>query len=171
VVETARRAGLTACGLALPRHFMSGLMLHRSPGSAATDDGADLFFIDAFNAQVLAAEEVAQKTGLPLEELAEHLTPAQPDAVLCRMLTNLRGSYLARQDPVCCMRVLSRLLLLKPREAALHLERAHLKSAVGDATGALVDAENGLRLARDPDEKEAAERILEKLTRISGWVH
>lgn len=169
VVETARRAGLTACGLSLPKHFMAGLMLKRDGVEGA--DGADLFFIDAFHAQVLPPEDVANRVGLPLDELAEHLTPAPPEVILARMLTNLRGSYLRRQDAHCCLRVLSRLLLLKPREAALHLERAHLRSAAGDAAGALVDAENGLKLAKDPDEKDAAERILEKLTRATGWVH
>jgi regulator of sirC expression with transglutaminase-like and TPR domain len=168
-VETARRAGLVACGLALPRHFMAGLMLKRD-GVAGTD-GSDLFFIDAFHAQVLSPDDVAARVGLPLHELAEHLSPAQPETVLARMLTNLRGSYLRRQDPHCCLRVLSRLLLLKPREGALHLERAHLKHAVGDAHGALADAENGLRLARDPDEKDAAERILEKLSKTSQWLN
>ncbi len=166
VVETARRAGLVACGLSLPRHFMAGLMLKR----AADEDSADLFFIDAFHAQVLPAEDVAARIGLPLEELPEHLSPATPECVLVRMLTNLRVSYLHRQDAFCCMRVLSRLLLLRPREAALHLERAHLKSALGDPAGALADAETGLRLARDPDEQDAAERILDKLTRTAGWI-
>ena len=169
VVETAKRAGLTACGLSLPKHFMAGLMLKRDGSEGA--DGADLFFVDAFHAQVLPPEDVATRVGLPLDELAEHLTPAPPEAILARMLTNLRGSYLRRQDAHSCARVLSRLLLLKPREAALHLERAHLKSAIGDAAGALVDADNGLKLARDPEERDAAERILEKLTRSSGWVH
>ena len=167
IVETAKRAGLSACGLALPRHFMAGLMLSRE----GAEDSGDLFFIDAFHAQVLAPEDVAARAGLPLEELAEHLLPAPPDVVLVRMLTNLRQSYLRRQDTACCLRVLSRLLLLKPREAALHLERAHLKSAVGDGPGALADAENGLKLAKDPEEKEAAERVLERLTKVSGWVH
>jgi regulator of sirC expression with transglutaminase-like and TPR domain len=168
VVETAKRAGYIACGLALPRHFMAGLVLKRStPG----DEDGDLFFIDAFHAQVLPAEDVADRVGLPIEELAEHLSPAAPEAILLRMLTNLRGAYLRRQDAPCCLRVLSRLLLLKPRDAALHLERAHLKNALGDAGGALVDAQTGLKLARDPEEKDAAERILEKLTRTAGWVH
>lgn len=171
VVETARRAGLVACGLALPKHFMAGVMLRRPEGDAGRNDGADLFFVDAFHAQVLPPEDVAARAGLPLEELAEHLAPAAPDVILARMLTNLRGSYLRRQDAPCCLRVLSRLLLLKPREAALHLERAHLRHSLGDDTGALGDAENGLKLAKDPEEKDVAERILEKLMKHSGWVH
>lgn len=184
VVETARRAGLVACGLALPRHFMAGLMLQRAPGitarsddgssvedRTASADGADLFFLDPFHAQVLPPEDVAHRVGLPLDELAEHLSPAPPEVILLRMLTNLRGSYLRRQDAPACLRVVSRLLLLKPRDGALHLERAHLKSALGDAEGALVDAQTGLKLARDPDEKDAAERILERLSKTAGWVH
>lgn len=184
VVETARRAGLVACGLALPRHFMAGLMLQRTPGPVVAaaapagaglldddSDGADLFFLDPFHAQVLPPEDVAERVGLPLDELAEHLSPAPPEVILLRMLTNLRGSYLRRQDAPACLRVVSRLLLLKPRDGALHLERAHLKSALGDAEGALVDAQTGLKLARDPDEKEAAERILERLSKTAGWVH
>lgn len=171
VVETAKRAGLVACGLALPKHFMAGIMLRRPEGDEARNDGADLFFIDAFHAQVLPPEDVAARAGLPLEELAEHLAPAAPDVILARMLTNLRGSYLRRQDAPSCMRVLSRLLLLKPREAALHLERAHLRHSLGDDTGALADAENGLKLAKDPEEKDVAERILEKLMKHTGWVH
>jgi regulator of sirC expression with transglutaminase-like and TPR domain len=180
VVETARRAGLLACGLALPRHFMAGVMLQRGGGasggpdplgSAEGPDGADLYFLDAFHAQVLPPEDVAQRVGLPLDELAEHLSPAPPEVILLRMLTNLRASYLRRQDAPCCLRVVSRLLLLKPRDGALHLERAHLKSALGDLDGALMDAQAGLKLARDPEEKDAAERILERLSQTAGWVH
>lgn len=209
VVETARRAGLVACGFALPRHFMAGVMLRR-PGRAALpssleaadahgssgqavaalpgvphpagplegtgsdgggEEDAELYFLDAFHAQVLPPEDVARRVGLPLDELAEYVQPAPPDVVLLRMLTNLRSSYLRRQDVPSCLRVVSRLLLLKPRDAALHLERAHLRRALGDADGALADAQTGLGLARDPDEREAAARILEKLSRHGGWVH
>lgn len=181
VVETARRAGLTACGLALPRHFMAGLMLVRrlpgevpAPGDAPPHDHngpADLFFLDPFHAQVLPPEDVAARVGIPLDELAEHLAPAPPEVVLLRMLTNLRGSYLRRQDPTACLRVLSRLLLLKPRDGALHLERAHLRALLGDHETALIDAQTGLRLARDPEERDAAERILARLSETTGWVH
>jgi regulator of sirC expression with transglutaminase-like and TPR domain len=173
VVETARRAGLVACGLALPRHFMAGLMLQRRPsrGPLESAEGSDLFFLDPFHAQVLPPEDVAQRVGLPLDELAEHLSPAPPEVILLRMLTNLRGSYLRRQDATSCLRTVSRLLLLKPRDGALHLERAHLRYGLGDASGALLDAQHGLQLARDPDEKEAAERILDKLSKTVGYVH
>lgn len=171
VVETARRAGLVACGLALPKHFMAGLMLRRPEGDAGRSDGADLFFVDAFHGQVLPPDDVAARAGLPLDELAEHLAPAAPDVILARMLTNLRGSYLRRQDPASCARVVSRLLLLKPREAALHLERAQLRHTLGDEQGALADAEQGLKLAKDPEETDVAERILERLLKTAGWVH
>lgn len=171
VVETARRAGLLACGLALPKHFMAGLMLRRPEADPERSDSGDLFFIDAFHGQVLAAKDVAARAGLPLEELAEHLAPAAPELILTRMLTNLRSSYLRRQDVPSCARVLSRLLLLKPREAALHLERAQLRHAQGDEQGALHDAENGRKLARDPEETDIAERILERLMKGAPWVH
>lgn len=188
VVETARRAGLVACGLALPRHFMAGLMLRRpeaarqlegvmsqSPAVSTEDAaelaGANLFFLDAFHAQVLPPEDVAQRVGLPVEELVEYVTPAPPETILLRMLTNLRTSYLRRQEAAACARVVSRMLLLKPRDAALWLERAHLRHALLEHEGALADAQLGLQLARDPEEREAAARILEKLSRTSGWVH
>jgi regulator of sirC expression with transglutaminase-like and TPR domain len=172
VVETARRAGLVACGLALPRHFMAGLVLRRTEGDHdGAPDGADLFFVDAFHGAVLSPEDVAARAGVPVEELAEHLAPAAPDVILARMLTNLRGSYLRRQDSAACARVLSRLLLLRPRDATLHLERAQLRRALGDDRGAVADAENAVMLARDPDEKDIAERVLEGLMRGAGWVH
>ena len=169
VTETARRAGFVACGLALPRHFMAGLMLE-SHGAATDDAGGDLFFIDAFHATVLTLDAVAQRASVSVPELGEHLGPASPEAVLVRMLTNLRASYLRRQEPVPCLRVISRLLLLRPREAALHLERAHLLFGLGDAPTALSAAETGLKLARDPDEREAAEKVFERMTANVGWI-
>ena len=53
------------------------------------------------------------------------------------------------QDAPCCLRVLSRLLLLKPREAALHLARAgEIWSVLGeDVRTSLHGSSAGLELA------------------------
>jgi regulator of sirC expression with transglutaminase-like and TPR domain len=155
VVEVARRAGLRAWGLALPSHFCCAVFV----------DAERFAVVDAFEGgRLLAPAAIARRVGLPESELPELLQPAPPALILRRMLTNLRGSYLRRQqhEPLC--RVLSRLLLLTGRDPALLLERAEVRRLLLDDDGARADAAAARTAApNDTDVVRAANHVLKEL--------
>jgi regulator of sirC expression with transglutaminase-like and TPR domain len=56
------------------------------------------------------------------------------------MLYNLRSSYIRRGDVLHLARVLSRLLILRPRDGVLYLERSRARRLLLDDEGARNDA-------------------------------
>lgn len=168
--EVARRAGIDAYGIGFPGHFLVGV--HRSP-----DAPTDLVVIDPFHkGQPLGPTELedrlARLMGRPVELTPEHLEATPPAAILVRMLTNLRGSYARRKDNEHLVRVLSRLLLLKPAAAELLCERALARRELLDSDGARADAERALSVAGGSEAaRERARRLLAVLDEDGRWVH
>jgi regulator of sirC expression with transglutaminase-like and TPR domain len=74
------------------------------------------------------------------------LAAAPAHGVLLRMLMNLRGSYIRRGDSESHLRVMSRMLLLRSKEPALLVERAHLRYETLDTDGARQDLEAAMVL-------------------------
>jgi regulator of sirC expression with transglutaminase-like and TPR domain len=163
-VEVARRSGLEAYGIGFPGHFLVGIAHDGVSGER------DLVVLDAFaGGRLLTSDHLHQRlkaTLGPTAQLsADHLAPAPPEAILERMLLNLRRSYLARNDWTHVEAVLSRLLLLRPGHHALLLDRARARRLLLDFEGALEDAH-----AAAPQHPQAA-RLVEELTRESTVMH
>jgi len=159
--EVARRTGLPAHGIAFPGHFLVGV-----PADLAGEP--ELVVVDPFHGGRLLTpdaleEQLFRLTGQRLELTVEHLRPAQPAAVLTRMLQNLRGSYLRRQDPECLLRVISRQILLRPNDAMLYAERAQLRRDLLDREGARADCEAAIRLAGRGPAVTIANHVVEQL--------
>jgi regulator of sirC expression with transglutaminase-like and TPR domain len=159
--EVARRAGIDAHGIAFPGHFLVGV---RDRAQASVE----LVVLDPFHrgrllSQKHLEQQLFQLTGKPVELTAEHLAPASPEQVLVRMINNLRGSYLRRQDPLRLSRALSRLLVLRPKDAAALVERAETRRELLDAAGAAQDAEAGLAEAPNARIAARAKKILQTL--------
>jgi regulator of sirC expression with transglutaminase-like and TPR domain len=142
LVEAATRAGLKAWGLALPGHFLAGIFVN-----------ADRFAVmDPWAGGILLSPDaVAARAGVPATELGEVLQPATPHAVLVRMLVNLAGSYTRRSLHQPLARTLDRLLLLRPVEPRLLLERAAVRRLLLDDDGAHQDLDEAEALADDDD--------------------
>lgn len=83
--EVARRRGRPLDYIGLPGHFMLG-------------DGKRL--IDAFHGRIYTREQAArlvrELSGVDVATTPEAFLPIAPQAVIARMLNNLRGVYLAR---------------------------------------------------------------------------
>ncbi len=136
--EVAHRAGIEAFGIAFPGHFLVGVKDGAAPG-------VELVVLDPFHrgrllSQKHLEQQLHQLTGKRVELSAEHLSPAAPDAILVRMINNLRGSYLRRQEPQLLARALSRLLILRPGDAAALVERAEARRQILETDGAVDDA-------------------------------
>lgn len=170
--EIARRAGLEAYGIAFPGHFLVGVQ------DAPTGGVAELVVIDPFHKGAVLTPDALERQlsrlgGRPVELLPEHLMPASPRSILLRMLVNLRGSYARRNDAVGMFRVLSRVLLLAPRNPEALAERALVRRDLLDLDGAREDAEAALSAVPDREDAAAvrARRVLRRLEADRRWAH
>lgn len=170
--EVARRAGIEAYGIAFPGHFLVGVQ------DAPTGGVAELMVIDPFHQGVVLTpdaleRQLARLAGRPIELLPEHLMPATPRSILLRMLVNLRGSYARRNDAVGMFRVLSRVLVLAPKNPEALAERALVRRDLLDLDGARADAEAALQAVPDREDAAAvrARRVLRRLEADRRWAH
>lgn len=169
--EVARRAGIAAYGIGFPGHFLVGVQ------SSTEEEPIELVVIDPFHKGRPVGpkelerrlEEVARR---PVELMPEHLSAAAPTAILTRMLTNLRGSYVRRQDNERLVRVLSRLLILKPDDIDALCDRALARRDLLDAEGAQEDARVALGMAPlGHPARERARKMLVVLEEDRRWLN
>src|SRR5262245_42982591 len=102
------RAGLEVVGVGLPGHFVVKAVL----------DGEEQLFDPFHGGRLLSVEEAAalvqRVTGQAVELTPALLAPAPLGAIVQRMLTNLEGVYLGREDHARAARVIGRLCQLAP---------------------------------------------------------
>jgi regulator of sirC expression with transglutaminase-like and TPR domain len=141
-VEAATRAGVKAWGLAVPGHFLAAIFV----------DDERFTVIDAFSGgTLLSPDEVARRASVPESELGEVLQPASPTAILTRMLVNLSVSYNRRGLHLPLSRSLDRLLILRPGDPRLLVERAAVRRLLLDDEGALNDMDAAEAAGGDDD--------------------
>ena len=169
-IEVARRVGMSAFGIGFPGHFLVGVQRD-------TDENlTDILVIDPFSrgrplAKADLNELLRQQFG-PQRHLAPEDLMASTDAqILERMLTNLRGSYARRRDAEHLARTLSRLLLFRPEDPELFVERAAARREILDADGAKADAEEALFRASQDELRLRAEFILSQIEEEKRWLH
>lgn len=114
-----RRLNLQVDGMGFPNHFM-----------ARYRDTAGVWLLDPFNGAVVemhAAEAyLSSVLGRPVQLSPEALRPVSTQDLTLRILNNLRGAYLMRQDTDHALAVMGYQLLILPREPVLWRERAVL---------------------------------------------
>jgi regulator of sirC expression with transglutaminase-like and TPR domain len=88
---------------------------------------------------------------VPESELGEVLQPASPTAILTRMLVNLSVSYNRRGLHLPLSRSLDRLLILRPGDPRLLVERAAVRRLLLDDEGALNDMDAAEAAGGDDD--------------------
>lgn len=146
-VAVARRLGLDAYGIGLPGHFIAGVR-----------SGSKRVLLDPFHGgerlAVADCERLVRETAGyqgPFERA--WLDPAPPQAILARLLNNLRLIYLQTADWPRALAVLERLQQVQPAEPA-HLRDLGL---VHYQQGALYEAAGYLEayLQREPESPEA----------------
>lgn len=169
-LEVARRVGLSAFGIGFPGHFLVGVQ--RDAGENLTD----VLVIDPFaRGKPLAKpdlnEMLRKRFGSHRHLAPEDLMAAPEPQILVRMLTNLRGSYARRRDADRLARTLSRLLLLRPEDPELFVERAAARREILDAEGAKRDAKEALSRANHEDIRVRAEYILSQIEEEQRWLH
>ena len=119
-IETGRRLGMPLSGVNLPGHFV-----------VRYDDPGHEIFIDVFGGgRLLTADDCrllsARVTGHSIPFFRHYLDPVGTRAVLVRMLGNLKGIYMRLGETERAIRVLNRILALRPNSSIELKERAFL---------------------------------------------
>jgi regulator of sirC expression with transglutaminase-like and TPR domain len=135
-LEVARRLGIDAQGVGLPGHFIVRASV---VGDAGESDG---LYLDPFHGGLPLSEDDCRERvraisdgKLPFD--SAYLQPVDGRYILLRMLNNLKNAYASQRDLARALRVVERLLVLKPGDAdelrnlgLLHAGLGHLRQAV-----------------------------------------
>ncbi len=162
-LEVGWRLGLPVSGVALPGHF-----LVRYGG------GEDALFIDPFNRGRLwtraeCLTQIATFYG-PVSPglVAQVLRPPTRQAILARMLRNLKNLYIERSEFSQALAAADRILLIEPDQPQDVRDRGLLRARLNQFNGALEDLERYARLApRASDLPQIREQALAIATRAA----
>ena len=158
-MEVARRVGVPLDGVSFPGHFLVRLPV---------DDG--VLVMDPFNrGRPLDEDELRQRARPHLggdfpddEALYQILHPASHRAILMRVLRNLHGVYVEREDWERAVRSADRLLKLSPDNADALRDRGLGYLKIGHRHGARHDLGRYLQLnPRAGDANALRERLVE----------
>lgn len=158
-MEVARRVGVPLDGVSFPGHFLVRLPV---------DDG--VLVMDPFNrGRPLDEDELRQRARPHLggdfpddEALYQILNPASHRAILMRVLRNLYGVYVAREDWERAVRSADRVLKLAPDNAEALRDRGLGYLKIGHRHGALRDLARYLQInPRAADSGALRERLVE----------
>jgi regulator of sirC expression with transglutaminase-like and TPR domain len=158
-MEVARRLGMPLDGVSFPGHFLVRLPV---------DDG--VLVMDPFNrGRPLDEDELRQRARPHLggempddEALYRILHPASHRAMLTRMLRNLHGVYVDRDDWERAVRCADRILKLAPDNAEALRDRGLGYFQLGHRHGARNDLGRYLQLRPEaPDAGTLRERVVE----------
>ncbi len=148
-VHVARRAGLDAHGVSLPGHFIA--LVH--------DDKGDLFYDPFHGGQRIGEEDcrelVRRTSGYSGPFRHAWLTPALPQVILLRLLSNLRMIYVQREAWPEALGVMEHVQMMQPDDPQ-HLRDLGL---LHFQTGAMLQAAHYLEayVQQQPDDPEVKE--------------
>ena len=163
--EVGRRAGFPVHGIALPGHFIAGL-LHES----------GTLFIDPFNrGEILTEKECQQRIearhGRPAALDMRWKTPAAKKAILRRMLRNLKAIYRHLNQELQSFEMIQWILAVDPDAADELKERGLLYEAMGNDVFAVRDLERYLQLAPESDDNDLISQKIELLRQSRRRTH
>lgn len=163
--EVGRRAGFPVHGIALPGHFIAGL-LHAS----------GTLFIDPFNrGQILTEKEcqerIEARSGQPAALDSSWKTPATKKAILRRMLRNLKAIYRHLNQDLQSFEMIQWILAVDPDAPAELKERGLLYEAMGNDAFAVRDLEHYLEVAPTSDDNDQITQKIDFLKQSQRRMH
>jgi len=145
-IELARQVGLPIVGVGLPGHFLVRYSAQPT-----------VFWIDPFRrGQILGEADcqnlLARMYGPTLAWSEAYVQPVSDHAILQRILYNLKAIYVQQSDHRRALRVVERLLLLRPEALTEVRDRGLLQAQLGAMDAALDDLQHYLQLSPEaPD--------------------
>lgn len=164
MIEIGRRAGIPLVGVGFPGHFLVRHACHPHLLLDPFDGGNLLTPCDC-------AELLGRLTRNRIRFSPQLLQTVGPRQILLRMLNNLCGIYLARNQGERCLSVVERKLLLYPDEAGYLRERGVLRLKVGRCESGLADLESYLEARPDAHDWDEIAALAEKVRGRAGSVH
>lgn len=163
--EVGRRAGIPVHGIALPGHFIVGL-LHPS----------GTLYIDPFKrGEVLTEKECREmievRYGREAAADDRWQKPAGKKRILKRMLRNLKGIYRQLNQDLQSLEMLQWILVVDPDAPVELKERGLLYESIGNSAFAIRDLERYLEVAPSAIDKEMVKLKINQLKHASGWLH
>ncbi len=151
-IEVARRLGVRCHGVGMPGHFLVGL------------EGEEVYF-DPFNGRGPlgpdSCREIAQQLfGDRLNWQDSYLTPCTKYEFLYRILNNLKVVYERTDAPDKALRVVERMVMVRPDLASTYLEMATLQVRQQMYRSAIRSLETYLREAGDTSDA----------SRVRDWI-
>jgi regulator of sirC expression with transglutaminase-like and TPR domain len=162
-MEVARRLARPVYGIGLPGHF---LVLY--------DDGNESAYLDPFNGGTRLTEAecfaLAQRaTGSEVAADRSLLVPVTHRQILMRMINNLRGVHLQRQNFSGALRVLDFVIGLWPESGEEYRQRGVVHAHLGNWSAVRADLRRYLQLVPGAaDRKEVEEQIVAAQQQLAG---
>ncbi len=156
-LEIADRLGLPAYGIGLPGHFIVGVRLQSARQ-----------FLDPYHGGITVTLEEAERlvratSGYTGPFQSEWLNPMPPQAILARMLFNLRGVHIQREDWPAATAAVEHLRILQP-DAPEHVrDLGLLRFRSGDLRLAANLLEQYLIHEPDAPDKESIRQTLDAI--------
>jgi regulator of sirC expression with transglutaminase-like and TPR domain len=163
--EVGRRAGFSVHGIALPGHFIAGL-LHAS----------GTLYIDTFNrGEVLTEKEcremIRKRYGQEAATDTSWTTPAGKKMILKRILRNLKAIYRQLGQDLQSFEMIQWILAVDPDAPDELKERGQLYETMGNSAFAVRDFVHYLEVAPTSEDKDMVEQKISLLRDAKGWLH
>jgi regulator of sirC expression with transglutaminase-like and TPR domain len=160
-IEVGRRLGLPLVGVGFPGHF---LVKYTGPeGDVVLDPFLGGLTLDhqqlAHKLQTMYGEQNPF-----LAQIPQLLAPASKKDILVRMLRNLKGVYLQKNDFPRALSVIERILLVEPDVPAEIRDRGSVHQRLGHLQAALRDFQRYVTLAPRAEDAEAVRVMLQRMT-------
>ncbi len=144
-VHAARAAGVEACGLLSPGHFLLKVTVKGSEALIDPFNGGALVEREHIDAPRFAPHFVPEPGG---SEPPDALSPVADADVLLRLLNNIKTRAVKSRETGRSIELLKRMVLIAPRRALLWLDLAHSQESLGSLSAARGAYETCLTLAR-----------------------
>lgn len=163
--EVGRRAGFPVHGIALPGHFIVGL-LHTS----------GVLFIDPFNRGTILTESECREMVMTRYGRQAVLdigwkTPAGKRMILVRLLRNLKAIYRHLGQDLQVFEMIQWILAADPQAPAELKERGLLYEAMGNDAFAVRDLERYLEVDPAAEDRETVLQKISLLRHSGRWMH
>ena len=160
-MEVARRLGLSLVGVGFPGHF---LVKHVGADGEKVLDPF-LGGIELDQQQLTAKLQAMYGENNPyIAMIPQLLSPASKKEILIRMLRNLKGVYLQKNDFQRGLSVIDRILLIAPDMAMEIRDRGGVHHRLGHIQAALQDFHRYLQLAPNADDAEAVRTMIRRMS-------
>ncbi len=160
-IEVAKRLGIPLVGVGMPGHF---LVRHRE---------IEELFIDPFYGGILLSEEecaqrLREVTRSSVPWGPQYLSPVNNREFIARILTNLKGIYLQREDYSRALRMMNWLVTLQYQVPQERRDRGLVHYQLGNYEQSLDDLQAYLASAPRSPDLEVVKNIMGRLGQILG---